>query len=84
MRLNLNSGNNSDGDKTPGKKDGDDFFSFFNKIFSDDGGDKKDSGGKNPKTPKTFLWIILGVFFLVLLSSNFYSFLNKESLITFS
>ncbi len=84
MRLNLNSGNNSDGDKTPGKKDGDDFFSFFNKIFSDDGGDKKDSGGKNPKTPKTFLWIILGVFFLVLLSSNFYSFLNKESLIPFS
>ncbi len=81
MKFLLNSDNNQDGNN-PEKKDGDDFFSFF-KMFSDDD-DKKKSGRKNSKPPRAFLWILFGLFLLILLSSNFYSFLNKSSLIPFS
>ncbi len=86
MNLYRNSGSDPDKDNKPNKKDENDIFSSLSRFFQNKGGEKKDGGGggKPPKFPRSGLWIVLGVFLVLLIISNLFSVANRDSLIPFS
>ena len=86
MKFYASSGSEPDDNNPDKKNEGNDIFSSFFRFFSDDGADKKkpDGGKRPPKTPRPLLWILLGVFLLLVFSSNFYSLVNRDTLIPFS
>ena len=86
MKFYASSGSEPDDNNPDKKNEGNDIFSSFFRFFSDVGADKKkpDGGKSPPKTPRPLLWILLGVFLLLVFSSNFYSLVNRDTLIPFS
>ncbi len=86
MNLYRNSGDDPVQDDNSNKKDENDIFSSLSRLFSDGNDKKKNSGGgsKPPKFPRPLLWVALGLFLFLIISSNFFSRVSKDSLIPFS